>query len=556
MQIDKQLESLLSQLQPKSELEMVAKIKSKLNNKKKVVMDFTKELSTEKLLKFPMQERLAYINRKAKRILRRYVDKVEVGWGKESLHKYVDDAIKNGIIALDTETNDTTDYLNCKLVGLCLYTKGRKAAYFPVNHTNWENDERIPNQCTEEDVREEVQRLIDAGVKFVLQNGKFDRQVLQCTCDVIIPIHWDTMIAARLLDENIISAGLKALIRQYIEQTQDPYSIESLFGAVKNEYLDPYVFALYAAVDALDTLLLKDFQEKWFNEKGLERLYHSLYLETELPVTPITADIELRGIAYDKPYSDRLAKKYHKLLEDYNIKLQEELDKLQPKVDAWRKSDIANYKPKTTKGKKQSTAKSLAEKLDNPLTPDSLGSSTQLAILLYDILGMDAVDEDNPRSTDKETLPILAKKYNSELLKVLSERNKVNTLVRDFIDKLPTLLNPKDGKIHCHFNQIGSEEKGIVTGRFSSTDPNLQQIPSHNKEIRLLFKGSEYEYHNEVNDNLLEIEEVNELETTNGWKFCKDINVGDYIITEEDTKALVSSISKVGTKYIFKLEEK
>jgi hypothetical protein len=115
MQIDKQLESLLSQLQPKSELEMVAKIKSKLNNKKKVVMDFTKELSTEKLLKFPMQERLAYINRKAKRILRRYVDKVEVGWGKESLHKYVDDAIKKYIAEIINATRYPQKYIRADL---------------------------------------------------------------------------------------------------------------------------------------------------------------------------------------------------------------------------------------------------------------------------------------------------------------------------------------------------------------------------------------------------------------------------------------------------------
>lgn len=127
---------------------------------------------------------------------------------------------------------------------------------------------------------------------------------------------------------------------------------------------------------------------------------------------------------------------------------------------------------------------SKSEQLEDPI---NLGSPTQLAILLYDILKVKPVNPNKPRSTDKKTLPVLAKKENIPLCKLLVERRAVETLIKMFIDKLPSLVSEVDGAIHCSFNQCGKEDDGVVTGRFSSSDPNMQQIPSHSTDIRPVF---------------------------------------------------------------------
>ena len=129
-------------------------------------------------------------------------------------------------------------------------------------------------------------------------------------------------------------------------------------------------------------------------------------------------------------------------------------------------------------------SKSKSEQLTAPI---NLDSPSQLAILLYDVLKVKPVNPSKPRTTDKKALPLIAKQNNIKLCDLLIARKKLITLLTDFIDKLPNLVNPVDGAIHCNFNQTGKEEEGVVTGRFSSSNPNLQQIPSHDTSIRPVF---------------------------------------------------------------------
>ena len=95
-------------------------------------------------------------------------------------------------------------------MGPCIYTPGKKNAYIPMHHVDSQGS-LLENQLTENDFREQLDRL--NNTKIIMHNGKFDYQVIKCTCGGIeLPIYWDTMIAAKILDENEKRADLSKII--------------------------------------------------------------------------------------------------------------------------------------------------------------------------------------------------------------------------------------------------------------------------------------------------------------------------------------------------------
>ena len=211
--------------------------------------------TTEKVIKsksssVSIHDKLRLIKEEVLRILGVYKDQTVVIRTREELTKYIDAAIVNGEIAIDTETNNSLVPLTCKLMGPCIYTPGQKNAYIPINHVDPDTRELLPNQLTEQDIKEEFLRLTDT--KIIMHNGKFDYEVILCTCDVELEIYWDTMIASRILDENE-RANLKQQYISKIDPSIEKYSIEQLFEGVEYAIVDPEIFALYAATDAFMT---------------------------------------------------------------------------------------------------------------------------------------------------------------------------------------------------------------------------------------------------------------------------------------------------------------
>jgi DNA polymerase I-like protein with 3'-5' exonuclease and polymerase domains len=143
-------------------------------------------------------------------------------------------------------------------MGLCLYYKGGKQAYIPIHHVNPDTGEHLAWQLTEEDCREQLQRIKDAGTFIVMHNGKFDYEVIKCTCGIEIEPNWDTIIGAHTINESE-RMGLKFQYIDKIDPTQAKYDIESLF-IVPYKYVDPEIFALYAAHDAYMTDKLFEYQ--------------------------------------------------------------------------------------------------------------------------------------------------------------------------------------------------------------------------------------------------------------------------------------------------------
>lgn len=532
---------------------------------KKVAKPEEKETDPTKILKskkVSLAEKLALIKVKVLEVLGKQKKNVIVIKDKVTFEDYVSKAIEFGRVAIDTETNNSTDPMTCQLMGLCLYYEGGKQAYIPVNHVNLENGERLAWQLTEADCKKQLQRFKDAGTFVVMHNGKFDYEVIKCTCDIEIEPDWDTMIGAHTINENE-RMGLKPQYISKIDPTQEKYDIDHLF-TVPYKYVDPEIFALYAATDSMMTDKLYVYQAAIFKAPGNERLYW-LFTNIEMPIVKVAGDIELIGVCIDQEFGERLNLKFNKTLEDIDQKIEQEMLNLQPTINAWKLSGEANkktkqFEPKKSKmslaklekkypyidkktGKRYKVGKTLTEQLGDPI---NLASPVQLAILFYDILKCPTVSKKSPRGTGKDELEAIAEKTDITLCKLILERRGIVKLISTYIDVIPALAQHwPDGRIRYKLNSVGTD-----TGRFSSggefkfldgdtpaeiSGINSQNIPSRGdgKITRMLFTAKKEFDEIEISDDYYILKEISEVETSDGWKYGKDLVVGDKLITDE-----------------------
>jgi DNA polymerase-1 len=530
--------------------------------------DPTKILKSKKV---SLTEKLALIRVKVLEVLGKQKKNVLVIKDKAAFEDYVSKAIEFGRVAVDTETNNSTDPMTCQLMGLCLYYEGGKQAYIPVNHVNPDTGERLAWQLTEADCREQLQRFKDAGTFIVMHNGKFDYEVIKCTCDIEIEPDWDTMIGAHTINENE-KMGLKPQYISKIDPTQEKYDIEHLF-IVPYKYVDPEIFALYAATDSMMTDKLYVYQVAILEAPGNERLYW-LFKNIEMPIVKVAGDIELIGVCIDQEFGERLRVKFNQNLEDIDAKIEQELVNLQPQITAWKLSPKATektkqFEPKKSKmsqakleekyplidqktGKRYKVGKAPIEQLGDPI---NLASPVQLAILFYDILKCPTVSKKSPRGTGKEELEAIAEKTDITLCKLILERRGIVKLISTYIDVIPALAQHwPDGRIRYKLNSVGTD-----TGRFSSggefkfldgdtpveiSGINSQNIPSRGdgKITRMLFTAKKEFNEVEVDTDRITIPEITEIETTDGWKYGKDLQaLVDHVQTDEGP-ALIEAI--------------
>ena len=329
--------------------------------------------------------------------------------------------------------------------------------------------------------------------------------------------------------------------------------------------LYPYIFALYVATDALMTNKVCEYQLGTLLAEGNERLL-KLFTRVEMNILLATAAQELVGMSVDEKYGQMLKIKYTRLVDELDKKVDIEMAQYKPIIDQWRLAPEANektivYVPKKTKlslvdikkkypnvdkdGNRFKYGSTKSEQLKWPIP---LSSPVQLAILLYDILKMPVTDKENPRGTGEDILVAMDELRPTPLIKLILERRGYMKLITTYIDTIPILCKHwPDGRIRFHLNQLGTD-----TGRFSSGGEiayvdnygtneearvvvpgiNIQNIPSGSTNIRTLFIG-ETTYNNyEIKDQLT-IHEYEELETNNGYKYCKDLSEDDLLVTDE-----------------------
>lgn len=396
--------------------------------------------------------------------LGQYKDRYQLIREEEVLHDFITECIGNGYVAIDTET-DGLDPLVNHIAGICPFTPGQQGAYIPLNHISYITNEKLPNQLDMEFVSNEFNRLLATHPEIDMFNANFDIRVLRNQTDIKdIYCTWDGYLAGRILNENEPHKNLKDLHNKYcLGGKGDAYRFDDLFRGIPFTKIPPTIGYLYAGHDPEITYELCEYQRKHLrpdHEREDMRQLYWLFENIEMPCVDVVTKMEDIGVKFDVAYADGLSVKYHQLLKEKEAEVHKHIAKHKDKIDAYKIGHPTN-------------------KLDDPI---NIGSPTQLAILFYDILGFKVVDKKSPRGTGE---PILSK-IDDPICKSLLEYREVNKLLTTYIDKLPECVNEKDGRIHCRFNQYGAD-----TGRMSSQDPNLQNIPSHNKEIRKMFVASD-----------------------------------------------------------------
>ena len=444
---------------------------------KKLAKKATTTIQVSKTVKgTDMMARIAQIRTMVERSLGQYKDDYMLITDKEVLHDYITECIGNGYISIDTET-DGLDPLVNKLAGICPYTYGQKGAYIPLNHISYVTRTKSANQLEMDFVMSEFRRLLEKKPEIDMFNAKFDIRFLRHGGLPDIYCTWDGYLASMLMNENEPTHGLKPLHNKYcLNGKGDAFGYESLFQGIPFTLIPPQVGYLYAAHDPVITTELCDYQRKYIyydQEKpktdrngmnGVSWVFENI----EMPCIPVIADMEDNGISFDKKYAEELSIKYNALLD-------EKLKEFYTVLSVFRE-DIEEYK-KSNPG----------HKLETPI---NIASPTQVAILLYDILEIKSVDNKSPRGTGEDILTKIANKEKdssvAKLCRCILDYREIAKLLSTYIDKLPNCVNEKDERIHCSFKQYGA-----VTGRMASTDPNLQNIPSHNKDIRKMFKATD-----------------------------------------------------------------
>lgn len=387
---------------------------------------------------------------------------------RDELHSYIDKVIEAGIFAYDTETTGL-DRFRDHIVGSSLYYPGGVECYIPNKHLVPIFDQPYKNQLDYEDVKAEFDRLVSAKCKLILFNADFDLAVTHIwyKVDFMSIFYFDCYVAWKCLKENELHNGLKELYNKYVLGGKgDPKKFTDFFKVSLFPYCKPQIAKLYAANDAKITFIFYEWLLPYVTkdnskckEHHLERIADLIW-NIEFPMVKICQTLFRTGIYLDTDVSTALVNRYHKEIAHEEAKLavmvQEIIDKNIYKVP------------------------SKAKKPFNTGKDFNCTSTLHVKYLLYTLMGLPDNVGKKKGSTDKDVLNDINLPVTNQILKVRS----LSTLINTFVDKLPNSVTP-DGRIHAQFNSVIA-----ATGRMSSNNPNLQNIPSHAVDIRHMFRAT------------------------------------------------------------------
>ena len=476
---------------------------------------------------------IANIKAKVNRELGKYESETLIIRDELELSTYITKAIAYGEIAIDTETTGLDPMLD-ECVGVCLYVPHEKTVYIPMNHISYITMERVDNQLSAEVVAKYLKLLDDNKVLIDMFNAVFDIRVLKNQVGVRLHCDWDCYLGARLLNENEEVNKLKPLHNKYVlGGVGSAFSFDELFDPkrIKFNLVPIKEGGLYAAHDPKITWELKEYQaqylyyeeDKPFSARNGLNGVSWAFFNIELPVNDVVVDMEDTGVALDVDYAEKLSVKYNKLAEEKLNLFYDLLSEYQDSID-----NYVHTHPDV--------------KLDNPI---NIGSPSQLSVLLYDIMGLDAGINKKTQKPERGTGEEILVSLDHPVCKAILDYRGVGKLLSTYIEKLPKCLNPNDGRVHGKFNSYGAD-----TGRFSSSDPNLQNLPAHNKDIRPMFIASCDKFTVEEADNSFTVCRWNEVATSKGWKYAEKVVVGDILITDEG-EVVINNILRKDNNIIF-----
>ena len=341
------------------------------------------------------------------------------------LQQVIDEISRYDEFCFDTETRGF-DIFNDRIVGLSLAVEPHKAWYIPFDGRN---DERYAGMLRP--------LFADAKVAKIGQNIKFDIMVLSRLGIVVAGRKYDTMILHYLLDPES-RHNMNALALRYLNYR--PIEIETLIGRGARQLTMDLVavdrVTEYAAEDADITLQLKRVLMPLVEEQGFEHLYFDI----EEPLIDVLADMELTGVCIDP-----------QLLNRYAVELNARLAELEAQVKAEAGEPALNINSTRQLGEVLFARMRIAEK-------PKMTKTKQFC-------------------TDEEYLQSFAHKY--RIVDLILEYRGVKKLLSTYVEALPQLVNKTTGRIHTSFNQAVT-----ATGRLSSANPNLQNIPVREEQGR------------------------------------------------------------------------
>lgn len=378
------------------------------------------------------------------------------------------------VIGFDTETTGTSQ-TSSNLVGISLAVDGEHGYYIPLGHIapsasddtieglapiNASGksaqsgtlvqgnllDESPPRQLPADKVFDAIRpALTNSNIEKIAHNAKYDLIMLRRYGIDVHPITHDTMIAEWLIDPASQNLGLKNMSLIRLNINMQP--ITDLIGTGRKKITMARVSvedaAKYAAADATILFPLREnLSAELANIPASQELIHDM----EMPLVPVIADMEMKGVLLDLPY-----------LDDLSAELTDRLNQIEQQI----------Y---DTSGQGEFNIRSL----------------NQLSDILFNKLKLSTEGLKKTKTGNWSlTADVLDSMVNEHpIIPMILDHRQLTKLLSTYVDALPTLVNPYTGRVHTSFNQTGA-----ATGRFSSSDPNLQNIPIRTEEGRRVRKA-------------------------------------------------------------------
>ncbi|MFZ5820545.1 MAG: DNA polymerase I [Chloroflexota bacterium] len=344
---------------------------------------------------------------------------------------------KARLISFDTETTSTNE-MQAELVGISLAVREGQGYYIPVGHHSGRN---LPLEQVIQALRAP---LTNPSIGKAAHNAKYDYIVLARRGIKVAPLAFDTMIAEFVVDPGSRNLGLKNLSEARLGEAMT--HIEDLIGKGKNQAsmaeVDVQSAAAYAAADAETVLRLVPLLKADLGRVGGMKLLD----EIEMPLITVLADMEMEGILIDLPFFAAMSRE-----------LETRLDEIARQV-----------------------YQSVGQEFN-------LNSTQQLSNILFNRLRLEPPDRGKKTasghySTSAGVLETLRGKH--EVVDWILEHRELSKLKSTYVDALPATVDSNTGRVHTSYSQTGA-----VTGRLSSSDPNLQNIPIRTEEGRRVRNG-------------------------------------------------------------------
>lgn len=352
---------------------------------------------------------------------------------EEALNRWAQILREAGEFAFDTET-DSLDNLSARLVGMSFAAKAGHAAYVPIGHDYLDAPDQL---LTEQVLRVMKPILEDEKIRKIGQNLKFDRGIMENYDVELRGIAFDTMLESYVLNSVAGRHDMDSLADRHLNYKTTTF--EDIAGKGKKQLTFNQIpleeAANYAAEDADITLLL---HQALYPQLEAEKSLLHVYQDIEMPLVPVLSRMERTGVLIDA-----------NVLAAQSVELTARLDELEKQAFA-----IAGEEFNLSSPKQLQTI--LFEKLNLPVVKKTPGGAP---------------------STNEEVLEELAD--NHELPRVILEHRSLSKLKTTYTDKLPLMVDPKTRRVHTSYHQAVT-----ATGRLSSRDPNLQNIPVRTDEGR------------------------------------------------------------------------